>query len=35
MQIDFDFLLITLSVPLRIGKCTPGGTCAWCWEPLL
>jgi len=27
MQIYFYLLLITLNVPLRIGKCTPG------WEP--
>jgi len=28
MQINFYLLLLTLNVPLRIGKCTPG------WEPL-
>ena len=28
MQTHFYFLLITLNVPLQIGKCTPG------WEPL-
>jgi len=25
MQIYFALLLITLNVPLQIGKCTPGG----------
>ena len=35
MQMCFALLLITLNVPLRIGKCTPGGTCTPSWEPLL
>ena len=35
MQIYFYLLLPTLNVPLQIGKCTPGGTCAPGWEPLL
>jgi len=26
--------LLTLNVPLQIGKCTPGGTCTPGWEPL-
>jgi len=26
MQIYFALLLMTLNVPLRTGKCTPGGT---------
>jgi len=34
MQIYFARLLISLNVALRIGKCTPGGTCAPGWEPL-
>jgi len=28
------FLLQTLNVPLRKGKCTLGGTCTPGWEPL-
>jgi len=28
MQIYISLLLLTLNVPLQIGKCTPG------WEPL-
>ena len=35
MQIYFDHLLITLNVPIRISKCTPGGTCTPGWEPLV
>jgi len=35
MQIYFAHLLITFNVPLRIGKCTPGGTRAPGWEPLV
>jgi len=31
---QFYLLLITSNVPLRIGKCTPGGTCTPGWEPL-
>ena len=34
MQIYFALLLITFYVPLRIGKCTPGGICTPGWEPL-
>jgi len=34
MQIYFAHLLITLNVPLRIDKCTTGGTCTPGWEPL-
>ena len=34
MQIYFALLLITLNVPLQIGKCTPGGICTPGWEPL-
>jgi len=34
MQIYFAHLLISLNVPLRIGKRTPGGTCTPGWEPL-
>jgi len=34
MQIYFALLLITLNVPLRIGKCSPGGTDTPGWEPL-
>jgi len=34
MQIYFALLLTTLNVPLRIGKCTPGGTCTPGWETL-
>jgi len=30
----FFLLLLTLNVPLQIGKCTPGGTCTPGWEPL-
>jgi len=26
--------LLTLNVPLQVGKCTPGGTCTPGWEPL-
>jgi len=26
--------LLTLNVPLEIGKCTPMGTCTPVWEPL-
>jgi len=32
--IYFSLLLLTLNVPLRIDKCTPGGTCTPGWEPL-
>ena len=35
MQIYISHLLITVNVVLRIGKCTPGGTCTPGWEPLL
>jgi len=35
MQIYFALLLITLNVPLRIGKCIPGDTCTPGWEPVL
>ena len=35
IQIYFALLLITLNVPLRIGKCIPEGTCIPVWEPLL
>jgi len=31
----FYLLLLTLNVPLRIGKCTIRGTCTPCWEPLV
>jgi len=34
MQTYFIFLLITLNVPLQIGRCTPEGTCTPGWEPL-
>jgi len=34
MQIYFSLLLLTLNVPLQIGKSTPGGTCTPGWEPL-
>jgi len=30
----FSLLLLTLNVPLQIGKCTPTGTCTPVWEPL-
>jgi len=33
-RIYFALLLITLNVPLRIGNCTPGGTCTPGWESL-
>ena len=35
MQIYFALLLITLNVPLWIGKCTSGVTCTPGWEPLV
>jgi len=35
MQIYFALLSITLNVPIRIGKCTSGGTCTPGWEPLV
>jgi len=35
MFIHFSHLLLALNVPLRIGKCTPGGTCTPGWEPLI
>jgi len=35
VQIYFAPLLITLNVSLRIGKCTPGGTCSTGWEPVV
>ena len=35
MQMYVARLLITLNVPFRIGKCTPGGTCTTGWEPLI
>jgi len=35
MQIYFCLLLLTLNVPLWIGKCTPRGTCIPGWEPVL
>jgi len=34
MQIYISLLLLTLNVPLQIGKCTPRGTCTPGWEPL-
>jgi len=34
MQIYFALLLITLNVPLQIGKCSPGDTCTPGGEPL-
>jgi len=34
MQIYISLLLLTLNVPLRIGKCIPGGTCTPGWERL-
>ena len=30
-----SLLLLTLHVPLQIGKCTPKGACTSGWEPLL
>ena len=33
MLIYLYLLLLTLNVPLRIGKCTPRGTCTPGWEP--
>jgi len=35
MQIYISLLLLTLNVPLRIGKCTPRGTCTPGWETLI
>ena len=35
MQIYFSLSLLTLNVPLRIGKYTLRGTCTPSWEPLL
>jgi len=35
IQIYFYLLLLTLNVPLQIGKCTPRGTCTPGCEPLL
>jgi len=34
MQIHIALILLTLNVPLQIGKCTPRGTCTPGWEPL-
>jgi len=33
--IDFSLILLTLNVPLEIGKCTPRGTCTPGWETLV
>ena len=33
MEVYFALLLITLNVPLRIGKCIPGGTCTQVGNP--
>jgi len=35
MEVYFALLLITLNVPLRIGKCTPVGKCTPGLEPLV
>jgi len=34
VYIYFYLLLLILNVPLRIGKCTPGGAYTPGWEPL-
>jgi len=34
MQTYIYLLLITLNIPLQVGKCTPGDTGTPGWEPL-
>ena len=31
----FSLLLLTLNVPLQIGKCIPRGICTPVWEPMV
>jgi len=35
MQISISLLVLTLNVPLWIGKCTPKGTCTPLWASLV
>jgi len=34
MQVSISLPLLSLNVPLTMGKCTPKGTCTPLWEPL-